>query len=260
MRIPRSVLSYRFSPPVSPFAVSTADGVRLVGTRLGEGERAVVLCHGFLGWHRKPKVARLAEAMARSFTVFALDLRGHGGSGGLCSFGDREIEDVAAVVGLARREGHPEVVTVGGSMGGIAVIRHAALLGGVDSVVAISTPARWQGHGTGAVERMTWLTSTPQGRRLCRILGVRVSPVWMDPEAPEDVVGKIAPTPLIIVHGRDDHFFDEEEAWRLYRRAGEPKRLLLSSRFGHAEAGFTEAFADRLAREIDRMVGASWSG
>jgi pimeloyl-ACP methyl ester carboxylesterase len=222
--------------------------------------RAVVLAHGFLGWHRKPKVARLAEAMARRCTVFAFDFRGHGGSDGLCSFGDREIEDLAAVVALARREEHPEVITVGGSMGGIAVIRHAALIGGVDAAVSISTPARWQGHGTHAVERMTWLTSTPQGRRLCRMLGVRVSTVWTDPEAPEDVVAKIAPTPLIIVHGRDDHYFDEEEAWRLYRRAGEPKRLLLASKFGHAEDGFTDAFAGRLGGEIDRMVGASWSG
>jgi fermentation-respiration switch protein FrsA (DUF1100 family) len=58
------------------------------------------------------------------------------------------------------------------------------------------------------------------------------------------------PDPLLLVHGRDDHFFDEEEAWRLYRAAKEPKRLMLASRFGHAEDGLTPAFADRLAERL----------
>ncbi|MBI4261119.1 MAG: alpha/beta fold hydrolase [Actinobacteria bacterium] len=251
--------SHRFGVPVGPLAVTTSDGVRLVGARLGTGDTAVVLCHGFMGWHRKPRVARLAEMLGERFTVYAFDLRGHGESSGRCSFGGREIDDVAAVVSLARADGHGRVVTVGASMGGIAVIRHAALIGGVDAVVAVSTPARWVGHGTEAVRRMTRLTSTRWGRGLMRTVGVRLSRLWEEPESPEDVVAKIAPIPLVIVHGRDDHYFDEGEAWRLYRRAGEPKRLLLASRFGHGEDGFTREFADRLSREIESMRETAWS-
>src|SRR5213594_1697994 len=78
----------------------------------------------------------------------------------------------------------------------------------------ISTPARWDGHRSAAVRRMTWLTGSPRGRRLMRAAGVRLPGMWDRPESPEDLVGKIAPVPLLIVHGRDDHFFDEEEAWR----------------------------------------------
>ena len=63
---------------------------------------------------------------------------------------------------------------------------------------------------------------------------------------------------LVVVHGRDDHYFDEDEAWRLYRRAGEPKRLLLASRFGHAEDGFTPVFADRLGRLLYQTWGLDW--
>ena len=75
---------------------------------------------------------------------------------------------------------------------------------------------------------------------------------WDDPEPTEALVGKIAPTPVTIVHGADDHFFGEEDAWRLYRAAGEPKRPLLASRFGHAEDGFTPGFAERMARRSAR--------
>jgi alpha-beta hydrolase superfamily lysophospholipase len=55
--------------------------------------------------------------------------------------GGAEVDDVEAVVRLARKETHAKVVTVGTSMGGIAVLRHAGLIGGVDEVVAISSLA-----------------------------------------------------------------------------------------------------------------------
>jgi pimeloyl-ACP methyl ester carboxylesterase len=248
----------RYGTAAGRFRVRTEDGIALVGTRLGTGP-ALVLSHGFFGWHRKPRIADMARSLARGFTVYAFDFRGHGRSGGLCTYGDLEYLDVDAVVALARMETGGPVVTVGVSMGGIAAVRHAALRGGVDAVVAISTPARWDGHASAAVRRLRQMTDTPGGRRLARLLGVRLSETWSDPDDPETLVGLIAPTPLILVHGRDDHFFEEDEAWRLYRRAGEPKRLMLARRFGHAEDGLSPAFATLLARRIHEAL-ASTSG
>ncbi len=251
-------LSREFTGPAHRFTVTTADGVSLSGTRIGSNEPAVVLCHGFSGWHRKPRPARFADALARRFTVYGFDFRGHGESEGVTTFGALETQDVAAVVAMAREEGHDRVASIGGSMGGIAVVRHAALMGGVDAVVSISTPARWDGHRSAAVRRMTWLTSSPRGRRLMLAAGVRLPERWDRPESPEDLVGKIAPVPLLIVHGRDDHFFDEEEAWRLYRRAGSPKRLLLARPFGHGEDGYTEELAERVAGFLYRAWELPW--
>jgi alpha-beta hydrolase superfamily lysophospholipase len=248
---PAILLRSRGYRAARPFDVQTADGIKLAGSRVGRTGPSLVFCHGLLGWHRKIRLVRFVEALSRRFTVYAFDLRGHGASGGLSTYGDREILDVEAVAALARRE-RPEgpLATVGVSMGGVAVIRHAALKGGPDAVVAISTPARWDGHGSGAVRRMTWLGSTSSGRRLASRLGVRLAPFAPWPESPEHVVGRIAPAPLVLVHGRDDHFFDEEELWRLYRAAGEPKRVMLATRFGHAEDGLTTAFAARLGDRI----------
>lgn len=206
-----------------------------------------MFCHGFLGWHGKSTLVAFQEALARRFTVFSFDFRGHGTSGGFSAFGAREDLDVDAVVGHARSEGFGRVATFGGSMGGIAVIRHAALHGGVDGVVAVSTPARWDGHHTAAVRRMAALAGTPSGRLLLRLWGVRLPRRWERSEEPAELVERIAPIPLVIVHGRDDHYFDEEQAWLLYRRAGQPKRLLLAPRFGHAEDGYSAEFADRVA-------------
>jgi pimeloyl-ACP methyl ester carboxylesterase len=256
--MPPSTLTYRsarFGVPTTPFAVTTGDGVPVAGDRLGTGPVAMVFCHGFLGWHRKPRLVRFQEALARRLTVYGFDFRGHGGSEGLCAYGALEHLDVDAVVRLARADGFQTVVTFGGSMGGIAVLRHAALLGGVDAVVAVSTPARWDGHESEAVRKLTWLTSARLGRRALRAAGVRAAPTFERVEDPVDVVGKIAPIPLVLVHGRDDHFFDEEQAWALYRAASQPKRLLLASRFGHAEDGFTPEFADLVTSATLEAVG-----
>jgi pimeloyl-ACP methyl ester carboxylesterase len=248
-----TLLSRRYRTS-APFAVTTEDGVRLVGSRVGRGGPALVFCHGFLGWHRKERIVRFVERLAGRFRVYAFDLRGHGRSGGVSTFGDREYLDVDAVVHLARRELDGPLATMGGSLGGIAVLRQAAFVGGVDAVVTVSAPARWDGHRSDAVRQIRWLTATPTGRRLARAMGVRLAATWDGPEDPEAVVERVAPTPLIVVHGRDDHFFDVEEAWRLYRRARTPKRLLLASPFGHAEDGFTASFADLVADRLDSVL------
>jgi pimeloyl-ACP methyl ester carboxylesterase len=214
----------------------------------------VVFCHGFFGWHRKPRLVRFQEELAKRFTVYAFDFRGHGASGGLSSYGSREHLDVDAVVRRARQDAFDHVVTVGGSMGGIAVIRHAALLRGVDAVVAVSTPALWDGHESSPIRRIMWSIATPSRRSLLRLFGVRVAPAWEPAEPPADLVQEIAPVPLVIVHGRDDHFFDDEQAWLLYRKARPPKRLLLATPFGHAEDGYNPAFAEQVADAVLRAL------
>jgi pimeloyl-ACP methyl ester carboxylesterase len=257
------MLPIAFSVPFERFAVRTSDGVEVVGTRLGvpddAGEPAVVLAHGLMGWHRKPRFARFAELLAARYRVYAFDSRGHGSSGGVCDYGGREIHDVDAVVTKAREDAHTRVVTVGTSMGGIAVLRHAALLGGVDAVVSISSLAYWEWHAGAqprAARAMRARTATESGRWLLRAWGVRLPGRWEAPESPEDVIAKIAPTPVVIVHGSNDHLFGVDHAMRLYEAAGEPKRLLLGTRFGHAEDGLTPAFAARLARVIDEGLAA----
>jgi pimeloyl-ACP methyl ester carboxylesterase len=253
---PAGLWSRPYSMPARPFEVRSADGLALRGHRLGEAPAALVFCHGFTGWHRKGRLVAFQEQLAGAFTVYAFDFRGHGESEGLSSFGAKEHLDVDAVVALARAEGFERVFTFGGSMGGIAVIRQAALMGGTDGVVAVSTPARWDGHSSEAVRRMTWLTASPMGRRLLQAWGTRVSREWEGAEDPADVVDRISPTPLVLVHGRDDHYFDEENAWLLYRRARRPKRLLLASRFGHAEDGYTPGFASQVASVLGADVRA----
>ena len=257
MRVIARILSRRYRR-AEPFATTTEDGVPLVGAVVGEGPASVVFCHGFMGWHRKGTIVRFVEALGARLRVYVFDTRGHGASGGVSTFGDREMLDVDAVLRRAREDREGPVATMGVSMGGIAVLRQAALRDGVDAVMAVSTPARWESQESDAVRRMRRLTATPAGRLTMRGLGYRLTDGWDWPEDPEAVVGKIAPVPLILVHGRDDHYFPVDDAWRLYGHAQEPKRLMLASRFGHAEDGLSAGFAELAARRLFDALGLAW--
>ncbi len=255
------VASHHWRVPARPFTVHTEDGVRIEGSRLGHPGTdlpALVFAHGLMGWHRKPRFAVFAEYLVDAFTVYAPDLRGHGESAGISDFGGAEMWDVDAVLRLARRVGHRQVITVGTSMGGIAVIRQAGLIGGTDGVVAISSLAYWDWHG-GAHPKVRRdfhaRVGTAPGRAALRAWGVRLPEDWDEPESPEAIVGKIAPTPVVIVHGKDDQLFSIDHAERLYEAANDPKRLLIGDTFGHAEDGLTTAFARRLTRIVHEELG-----
>jgi len=241
------------------FWCDTDDGVRLAGTRIGEDrDTAIVLAHGFMGYRTKRPWRVLAEGLAQHFTVYTFDLRGHGQSHGHCSGGQKESLDVQAVVAHARARGHGRVVSVGGSLGGIAVLLAAAEARDVDGVVSISAPAVWDPQGSKAVKRATWLFMSPFGRALARrVMGTRIHVEWGNPDPPAEVIGRISPIPVLLVHGEDDHFFPAEGARLLHERAGEPKRLVILPSFGHAEDGFTPEFASRLAGDISELLDAA---
>lgn len=52
---------------------------------------------------------------------------------------------------------------------------------------------------------------------------------------PAEVVHRIAPRPLLVVHGAENRLHLPEEAQHLYDAAGEPKRLEMLEGFGHTE-------------------------
>lgn len=207
------------------------DGVRIEAGYLPyEGQRgaarpapgggAIVLAHGFTGSLDRPALQRAARAFAQHAAVITFSFRGHGGSGGTSTVGDREVLDLAAAVRWARSLGHERVVTVGFSMGGSVVLRHGGLYrrgdgnepagtgngdrecaeartmhGGrtgahpstdrsaaPDGVVAVSAPARWFYRGTAPMRRLHWVVERPVGRLVGRYgLRTRIHPRTWNP-------------------------------------------------------------------------------
>jgi pimeloyl-ACP methyl ester carboxylesterase len=224
----------------------------------------VVVAHGFTGSIDKPGVRAVCAALAGHAGVLAFDFRGHGRSTGHSTLGDREIADLEAAVVEMRGLGYEQIVTCGWSMGGSVVLRHGALIGGVDAVVSVSAVSRWFYRDTKPMRRLHWAVETRFGRVVTRrVLGTRVSAEgWASrelPESPVECVGRITPIPLLLVHGDSDHYFPVEHPQALYDAAGEPKELWLVEGFGHAENAASPELLDRIGRHLpvllDRAVG-----
>jgi len=102
------------------------------------------------------------------------------------------------------------------------------------------------------------------GRMLTRrMLNTRISSGRWDPVPvpPADAAAKIAPVPLLIVHGDQDGYFPVEHATQLYEAANEPKELWIVPGFGHAEsaAAADGALLDRIGRWVREAVAAQHS-
>jgi pimeloyl-ACP methyl ester carboxylesterase len=236
----------------------TDDGVRLAATHVPHaGDVCVVVAHGFSGTHTKPWQALVARGLARHAGVVAFDFRGHGRSGGVSTLGELEVLDVEAAVRWARALGYARVVTCGWSMGGSCVIRHAALAGGVDAVVSVSATSRWRVRDTKPMRRLHWIVERRAGRVVGRHwLKTRMATHWEDePEEPYEVIGRIAPVPVLIVHGDRDSYFTLEHPRALYAAANEPKELWLVPGFAHAESGATDELLDRIGTHLPALLG-----
>jgi pimeloyl-ACP methyl ester carboxylesterase len=118
------------------FATS-ADGVSIAWHRMGQGEPAIVLVHG---WAANSSIwrAQLA-ALAARYSVVTLDLAGQGASGAnrqswsLPNF----AQDVAAVVA---RLPNAQVILVGQGMGGPVALEAAPLLGArLHGIIGVET-------------------------------------------------------------------------------------------------------------------------
>ena len=246
----------------SPQRVVTGDGERIAVAHLpgpvgAERSLVVVLAHGFTGSIARPQLRLVARTLAAYAGVVAFDFRGHGASTGHSTLGDKEVLDLDAVVRYARELGYDDVVTCGWSMGGSVVLRHAALVGGVNAVVSVSAVSRWFYRDTAAMRRVHWAIETRLGRLVARhAFRTRISSAGWDvvPEAPVDVVGRISPIPLLLIHGDKDHYFPVEHPEALFAAAREPKELWLIEGFGHAESAATPELLDRLGRYLPALV------
>jgi len=132
--------------------LATQDGVSLVGTYYPPAEKespALLLLH-MLGSDRGAWREFAMLAQERGFAALAIDLRGHGDSGGERNFGAMDADVDAALSWLSEQEGvNPARIAIAGaSIGANLAIRGAANHPNVAAVVALSPGLDYRGLTT----------------------------------------------------------------------------------------------------------------
>jgi uncharacterized protein len=210
-------------------AFPTDDGLMLRGWFIPAdrpGAPAVVYVPG-TGRDQRSGLSLVAPFHRAGYHVLLFSYRGSGQSDGnwlRFSYGDAESRDVdAAVSFLSQTKGVGWVGAIGYSAGAVSAILSAARNPHIEAVVAVApyncVDEVWQ---TGRPALMPaflqdltlWLTEKRKGFDRAQV-------------CPVNVVDKIAPRPLLVIHGTDDRRILESQVERLFAAAGEPKSLWL---------------------------------
>lgn len=208
-----------------------------------EAKGVLILLHGYGAC--KADLLDLAAAFHQEgpFHLLLLDFRAHGDSGGKwVSFGAREVLDVEAA--LSFLAGNPEtrsfpIGCFGVSMGGAVALLTAVRSPAIRAVVVDSAYADL----AKAIARTQWLTyhipRIPLGQMCVWGTELRLG-CGLGSLSPVRVVNRLAPRPLMVVHGMKDEGVPPEEGKALYEAAGYPKELWLVPGAGHASSFYLE--------------------
>jgi len=210
---------------------SAEDNMRISGWFFGARDRqpgpAVVLCHGI--WTGRRECLPLAlRFRAAGYNVLCFDFRAHGNSAGrFTSVGHLETNDVIGAVHYLKRR--PEVDptrigVIGFSMGAAATIQAAARCPDIAAVVADSAYASFLDavkYSFRLVTRVPLFPMAPIAMRWAKVI------VHVDAEKlrPIDVIGRIAPRPIMLTHGVLDEIVPVQHVHTLFQAAEEPKEL-----------------------------------
>ena len=197
-------------------------------------DRAVVILHGH-GGSQDLDIQRAPHFHRAGFNVLLFDFRAHGRSEGrLATFGYLERQDVIGAVELLKARGMRRIGLLGFSYGGMASMLAAPLCPEINAVVSDGGPARMRSAIAGRAGEfhippslarfLGWLavafTSLRLGVNLFRFEPLR----W---------VGKIAPRPILFVHGELDQYLPDFE--ELYTAAALPKDAWRVAGVGHTK-------------------------
>lgn len=238
--------NYTFTPwevqvPYEPVSFVTDDGVTLRGWWFPrpESDRVVIACTGHKGV--KTDLLGISSGLWRAGNnVLLFDFRGCGESDlAPLSIGYHEQRDLRAAITFAReRITGAHLGLIGYSMGAAVALLVAAGDPAIRAVVADSSYATIAGVLVAAYRRRR-LPAPPFIALSDRYNGWRYG-YRFGALRPIDIVGQIAPRPLLVIHGTRDAVTPVDHAHQLYAAAGEQKELWIAEEAHHCGAYFLD--------------------
>lgn len=219
---------------------TAADGVQLTGYYFASdsgapSDRTAIVAHG-LGATGLMQVTMARDLRRDGWNVLAFDFRAHGRSGGhVSTFGIHESRDVLAAVQYLQVQ-HPdsatEIVAVGASMGGAAVLAAAAEQPAIRSVAVVGSFSDMRRLAADVSQSyFRWPVSAAVNHIALPIASIHAG-VNLGGFRPVDSVERIWPRPVMVIHGTRDEIIPFAHGLRLYDAAG-PGRQRLWLEGGH---------------------------
>jgi fermentation-respiration switch protein FrsA (DUF1100 family) len=242
--------------------------VRLAGWYMPHtgAQRAVVLVHGasvnrwieFGGGFLHLGI----ELQRRGFTVLMIDLRAHGESEGeRVSFGVAERRDIMGAVDWLKAQGFApgSVGVLGVSMGASAAIGAAAEDSDIGALIADCGFA-----DMGMLLRRHWFSASgglPDFYLPTTILMGRLLGYDFFSDRPVAEIGRIAPRPVLIVHGDSDGLVPLSDAQQL-AAAGPSAKLWVVHGAGHGGSygANPQAYTERVAAFFEQNLAPEMTG
>ena len=240
-----------------PIEFTAKDGITLRGVWIpAEGsDKAVIYLHGHNSSHDFD-IYKAVDLHSIGLNVLLFDFRAHGRSDGrMLTFGYKERWDVLAAIKFLQTRGMKHIGLHGTSYGGLTAMLTAPICPEVEVVISDGGPSRLMtGAGAWADERGLphWLTRV-MAWLFFSMISVRLG-VNIFRYEPVRWVGKIAPRPILFIHGDHDMFcadFDD-----LYAAAREPKELWRLPEAGHTTAAalYPEEYTRRVTDFFNRFL------
>ena len=210
----------------------TGDGKRLSIERLGTGRKEVVVIVPGYNQSKETVVFRkIAADLVKDFDCISVDMRGHGLSEGLYTFGSKETDDLKAIIDYAHKH-YKKVHLLGFSMGAFTAINEVARFNNVSDMALVSAPMSFrdiEGHFWKPRSIRIGIHSIREGDR-----SVTLGNPFLKKEAPKERIADIK-VPVLFVHGDRDPIINVRHCRELYSKANEPKKLKIFEGGNHAE-------------------------
>jgi len=222
-----------------------SNGFKLAGSLCipkGTTEKKVpglIYCSGFAGYKKSRK--RIIQGLCRSgYVVFTFDFRGIRKSEGKLDFA-AQVDDLKAAVTylLSRKEVDDTIIVVGMCIGGAVAVCTAAQDQRIKAVAIWDTPVFSQRE----LDRMLTLPGLISTRmhgfyHSWHVRGtrsyIRKARAWAKIN-PIEYISNISPRPLLIIHRKKDVVVPSDSAHKLYNKAKEPKKLIMTEGRNHSE-------------------------
>jgi len=169
--------------------------------------------------------------------VVVFDFRGHGQSGGLYTFGQRETEDLRTVLDFACPR-YRKLGVLAFSLGASIAIQTLARTHQADGLIAVSPVANLD---TVTLRSVWWPGAFRSWWSQLRVSrSFRGLTLHYGKPRALDVVDRVSPVPLLLIHGTKDWLVNVRQSQLLYAQAREPKQLHLVEGGRHAEELFED--------------------